>query len=196
MAIKDIQEAYQSQVVPPVIITSGLSLMRSLYLYEKVREYIRDPKKRDKVCPKPTPVTAINSSETPGNVPDSDQPGPSNAIPDPSAVADNTHSEMQDEGNSCVSGRRKRRSGSELILAFQCTVCGNKYASTCSSALSTHKKNSSHKQPAVNTVISLRQTLTIIPPLHTASTGATIPLTDGITRPCSTSRGAHTRRSQ
>jgi hypothetical protein len=56
---------------------------------------------------------------------------------------------MQGEGNSCVSGRRKRRSRSELILAFQCTVCGNKYASTCSSALSTHKKNTSHKQPAV-----------------------------------------------
>ena len=54
---------------------------------------------------------------------------------------------MQDEGNSCVSGRRKRRSRSELILAFQCTVCGNKYSS--SSALSLHKKNTAHKQPAV-----------------------------------------------
>ena len=151
VAIKDIQEAYQNQVMPPVISPNGLSLMRSLYLYEKVREYIRDPKKRDRVCPKPTPGTAINSSETPG-VPDSDQPGPSNAIPDPPTVegqesADDTHSDMQDEGNSCVSGRRKRRSRSELILAFQCTVCGNKYAS--SSALSLHKKNTAHKQPAV-----------------------------------------------
>ena len=148
VTIKDIQEAYQSQVMPPVITPSGLSLMRSLYLYEKVREYVRDPKKRDKVCPKPTPGTAINSSKTPGNVPASDQPGPSNAIPDPPAVesADDTHSYMQDEGNSCVSGRRKRRSRSELILAFQCTVCGNKYGS--SSALSLHKKNT-HKQPAV-----------------------------------------------
>ena len=151
VAIKDIQEAYQSQVMPPVISPNGLSLIRSLYLYEKVREYVRDPKKRDRVCPKPTPGTANNSSETPGNVPDSDQPGPSNAIPDPPAVEgneseDDTHSEMQDNSNTCVSGRRKRRPRSELILAFQCTVCGNKYGS--SSALSLHKKNT-HMQPAV-----------------------------------------------
>ena len=52
VAIKDIQEAYQSQVMPPVITPSGLSLTRSLYLYEKVREYVRDPKKRDKVLSK------------------------------------------------------------------------------------------------------------------------------------------------
>ena len=151
VAIKDIQEAYQSQVMPPVISPNGLSLTRSLYLYEKVREYVRDPKKRDRVCPKPTPATAINSSETPGNVPDSGQPGPSNAIPDPPTVegnesADETHSEMQDKGNSCVSGRRKRRPRSELILAYQCTVCGNKYGS--SQALYLHKKNT-HTQPAV-----------------------------------------------
>ena len=53
---------------------------------------------------------------------------------------------MQDEGNSCVSGRRKRRPTSELIHAYQCTVCGKKYASGL--ALSLHKKNT-HKQPAV-----------------------------------------------
>ena len=52
----------------------------------------------------------------PGNVPDSDQPGPSNPIPDTPAVeanesADDTHSEMQDEGNSCVSGRRNADPG-------------------------------------------------------------------------------------
>ena len=107
--------------------------------------------RRDTVCPKPTLGTDINSSETPGNVSNSGQPGPSNAIPDPPTVeghesADDTHSEMEDEGNSCVSGRRKRRPRSELILAFQCTVCGNKYGS--SSALFLHKKNT-HKQPAV-----------------------------------------------
>ena len=151
VAIKDIQEAYQSQSMPPVISPNGLSLTRSLYLYEKVREYVCDPKKRDRVCPKPTPGTAINSSETPRNVPHSDQPGPSNANDPPTVEghesADDTQSDMQGEGNSCVSGRRKRRSRSELILAFQCTVCGNKYAS--SSALSTHKKNTAHKQPAV-----------------------------------------------
>eukprot|EP00731_Ephydatia_muelleri_P033651 Em0034g33a len=94
VAIKDIQEAYQSQMVHLL-----LSLMRSLHLYEKVREYIRDPKKRDKKHLEMF-QTVTNQS--------------SNAIPDPSAVeghesADNTHSEMQDEGNSCVSGRRKRR---------------------------------------------------------------------------------------
>ncbi|KAL5459779.1 hypothetical protein EMCRGX_G033152 [Ephydatia muelleri] len=81
VAIKDIQEAYQSQMVHLL-----LSLMRSLHLYEKKHLEMFQ--------------TVTNQS--------------SNAIPDPSAVeghesADNTHSEMQDEGNSCVSGRRKRR---------------------------------------------------------------------------------------
>eukprot|EP00731_Ephydatia_muelleri_P015582 Em0009g6a len=37
MAIKDIKDAYQSQVMPPVITTSGLFLTRSLYLYERAQ---------------------------------------------------------------------------------------------------------------------------------------------------------------
>ena len=53
---------------------------------------------------------------------------------------------MQDGEDGCVSGRRKRRPRSELILAYQCTVCGKRYAS--GPALSLHKKNT-HKQPAV-----------------------------------------------
>ena len=156
VAIKDIQEAYQSQSMPPVINPSGLSLMRSLYLYERVREYVRDPKKRDKVCPKPPPNSEATSSYPCGNassLPENDQPGPSTAFPhSPTCTveghesAEDTYSEVQDEANSCVSGRRKRRPRSELILAYQCTVCGNKYGS--GSALSLHKKMT-HKQPAV-----------------------------------------------
>ena len=53
---------------------------------------------------------------------------------------------MQDGEDGCVSGRRKRRPRCELILAYQCTVCGKRYASGL--ALSLHKKNT-HKQPAV-----------------------------------------------
>ena len=61
VAIKDIQDAYQSQVMPPVITPNGLSLTRPLYLYERVREHVRDPQKRDKVCPKPPPGTRPDS---------------------------------------------------------------------------------------------------------------------------------------
>ena len=60
--------------------------------------------------------------------------------------AEDTYSEVQDGEDGCVSGRRKRRPRSELILAYQCTVCGKRHAS--GSALSLHKKNT-HKQPAV-----------------------------------------------
>ena len=151
VAIKDIQDAYQSQVMPPVITPSRLSLTRSLYLYERVREYVRDPPKRDKVCPKPSPGTGPDSGNA-SSLPESDQPGPSNATPHSPTVeghesVEDTYSEMQDGGDGCVSGRRKRRPRSELILAYQCTVCGSKHAS--GSALSTHKKNTAHKQPAV-----------------------------------------------
>eukprot|EP00731_Ephydatia_muelleri_P021837 Em0014g428a len=146
VTIKDIQEAYmyQSQVMPPVITPSGLSLTRSLYLYERVREYIRDPQKRDKVCPKPPPGTGPDSGNA-SSLPESDQPGPSTAIPHSPTVeghesAEDTYSEVQDGEDGCISGRRKRRPRSELILSYQCTVC--------SPALSLHKKNT-HKQPAV-----------------------------------------------
>ena len=61
VAIKDIQEAYQSQVMPPVITPSRLSLTQSLYLYERVKEYVRDPQRRDKVCPKPPPGSGPDS---------------------------------------------------------------------------------------------------------------------------------------
>ena len=130
VTIKDIQEAYmyQSQVMPPVITPSGLSLTRSLYLYERVREYIRDPQKRDKVCPKPPPGTGPDSGNA-SSLPESDQPGPSTAIPHSPTVeghesAEDTYSEVQDGEDGCVSGRRKRRPRSELILSYQCTVCG------------------------------------------------------------------------
>eukprot|EP00731_Ephydatia_muelleri_P006020 Em0003g268a len=60
--------------------------------------------------------------------------------------AEDTYSEGQDEDNCCVPGRRKRRPRSELILAYQCSVCGKRYAS--SQALYQHRRNS-HKQPPV-----------------------------------------------
>ena len=68
--------------MPPVITPSGLSLTRSLYLYKKVREYICDPKKKDKVCPKPSQSSEANSSYLCGNassyaVAENDKPRPS-----------------------------------------------------------------------------------------------------------------------
>ena len=143
VTIKDIQEAYQSQVMPPVITPSGLSLIRSLYLYERVREYVRDPQKRDKVCPKPPPGTGPDSGNA-SSLPESDQPGPSTAIPHSPTVeghesAEDTYSEVLDGEDGCVSGRRKCRPRSELILSYQCTVCGKRYAS--GPALSLHKNN-------------------------------------------------------
>ncbi|KAL5493627.1 hypothetical protein EMCRGX_G014833 [Ephydatia muelleri] len=125
-------------------------------LYEKLREFVHDPKKRDNVCPKPPPSTAgANASCTSRNVPlplDNDQAGPSTAIPNPPTVedhvSDDTYSEVQDsEVNDHVPGRRKRRRArSELILAYQCPACDRKYAS--SQALYQHRRNS-HKQSPV-----------------------------------------------
>ena len=82
------------------------------------------------------------------SLPFNDPPGPSTAIRhSPTAEgresADDTYSEGQDEDNGC---RRKRRPRSELILAYQCSVCGKRYAS--SQALYQHRRNS-HKQPPV-----------------------------------------------
>eukprot|EP00731_Ephydatia_muelleri_P011869 Em0006g763a len=141
VAITDIKDAYQSQVMLPVITPSGLSLTR--YLYERVREYFRDPPKRDKVCPKPPPGSGPDSGNA-SSLPESNQPGPSTAIPHSPTVeghdfAEDTYSEVQDGEDGCVSGRIKRRPRSELILAYQCTVCGKRYAS--GPALSLHKKN-------------------------------------------------------
>ena len=65
--------------MPPVLMPSGLSAQRSHYLYDKVREYVRDPRKKDDVCPKPS--LAINLSSAAENVCAQDQPGPSTAIP-------------------------------------------------------------------------------------------------------------------
>ena len=109
VAIKDIKDAYQSQVMPPVITPSGLSLTRSLYLYERVREYVLDPQKRDKVCPKPPPGTGLDSGNA-SSLPESNQPGPSTAIPHSPTVeghesAEDTYSEVQDGEDGCVSGR-------------------------------------------------------------------------------------------
>ena len=50
-------------------------------VYERVREYVCDPQKRDKVCPKPPPGTGPNSGNA-SSLPESDQPGPSTAIQD------------------------------------------------------------------------------------------------------------------
>ena len=133
--LKTIQDAYQSQVMPSVIKPSGLSLQRSLYLYEKVREFVRDPKKWDNVCPNPpqTPAGA-NALCTFGNVPllpDNDQAGPSTAIPNPPTiedhVSDDAYSEVQDSAvNDHLPDRRKRRPRSELTLDYQCPACDRK----------------------------------------------------------------------
>eukprot|EP00731_Ephydatia_muelleri_P017526 Em0010g624a len=156
VTLNTIRDAYQSQMMPSVIKPSGLSLQRSLNLYEKMREFVHDPKKRDNVCPKPPPSTAgANASCTSRNVPlppDNDQAGPSTAIPNPPTVedhvSDDAYSEVQDgEVNDHVPGRRKRRQArSELILAYQCPACDRKYAS--SQALYQHRRNS-HKQSPV-----------------------------------------------
>ena len=50
--MEDIQNAFQSQVMPPVIKPKGLSLQWSQYLFDKVREYVHDPTKKD-VSPRP-----------------------------------------------------------------------------------------------------------------------------------------------
>ena len=97
------------------------------------------------VCPKPPPGSGPDSGNA-SSLPESNQPGPSTAIPHSPTVeghesAEDTYSEVQDGEDSCVSGRRKRRPRSELILAYQCTVCGKRYAS--GPALSLHKKNTS-----------------------------------------------------
>ena len=56
-------------------------------------------------------------------------------------------SEGQDEDNGRVPARRKCRPRSELILAYQCSVCDKKYAS--SQALYQHRRSSHNKQPPV-----------------------------------------------
>ena len=106
--------------------------------------YVRDPKKRDKVCPKPSQSSEANSSYPCGNA-------SSHAVAELTYLLLRVMSlqmTLTANCNSCVSGRSKSRPRSELILAYECTVhlCGKKYAS--SQALSLHKKNT-HKQPAV-----------------------------------------------
>ena len=66
VTIQTIQDAYQHLVMPPVLIPSGLSAQWSQYLYNKVREYVRDPRKKDGFCPKPS--LAINLSSAAENV--------------------------------------------------------------------------------------------------------------------------------
>eukprot|EP00731_Ephydatia_muelleri_P006214 Em0003g462a len=68
VTVQFIRGRFQSQVMPLVIKPSGLSLERSLYLYDKVREYVRDPKKRDSVYLKPPQGTGANPSSTSGQV--------------------------------------------------------------------------------------------------------------------------------
>ena len=149
VTLQVIRDAYQSQKMPPTIEPNGLSLQQSLYLYEKVREYVLDPTKRDSVCPKPPlgSTSGANSLSTSGNVPlppDNDQAGPSTAITNPPTVEDHVsdgeYSEVQeDEDIAHVPGRRKRRPRSELILTHQCTTCGRWYSSN--QALYLHKRN-------------------------------------------------------
>ena len=162
VAIKDIQEAYQSQVMPPVITPSRLSLTRSLYLYERVREYVCDPQKRDKVCPKPSPGTGPDSGNA-SSLPESDQPGPSNATPhSPTVEGQKTHTvKCKMEVMVVFLAGEKRRPRSELILAYQCTVCGNKYARPCPHTKRTQLTSSLLFQ-VMNTVVPLRRTIPVL----------------------------------
>ena len=63
--VEDIRNAFQSHIMPPVIKPKGLSHQRSQYLFDKVREYVHDPTKRDNMCPKPQGVTAASSAVAP-----------------------------------------------------------------------------------------------------------------------------------
>ena len=112
-------DAYQRLVMPPVLMPSGLSAQRSQYLYDKVREYVRDPRKKDDVCPKPS--LAITMSNAAENVCPQDQPGPSTAIHGPS-TAKGHKSNDEDKG-------RKRRPNSELNFVYRCPMCTKSYAS-------------------------------------------------------------------
>ena len=119
VTIQAIQDAYQHLVMPPVLMPSGLSAQRSQYLYDKVREYVRDPRKKDDVCPKPS--LAITMSNAAENVCPQDQPGPSTAIHGPS-TAKGHKSNDEDKG-------RKRRPNSELNFVYRCPMCTKSYAS-------------------------------------------------------------------
>ena len=76
--IQAIQDAYQRLVMPTNLKPGSMSAQRSQYLYDKVREYVCDPRKRDDMCPKPPP--ASNLSHAAVNLRSQDQPGPSTAI--------------------------------------------------------------------------------------------------------------------
>ena len=108
--VEDIQNAFQSHIMPPVIKPKGLSLLRSQYLFEKVREYVHDPTKRDNVCPKPQGVTAASSAgSTSQQSGDSELLGSSAAIPNPPTGGDIHVLMPEDSGadNSCSSSLRR-----------------------------------------------------------------------------------------
>ena len=87
--VEDIRNAFQSHIMPPVIKPKGLSHQRSQYLFDKVREYVHDPTKRDNMCPKPQGVTAASSAGgTSQQSGVSELPGSSAAIPNPPTGGD------------------------------------------------------------------------------------------------------------
>eukprot|EP00731_Ephydatia_muelleri_P003128 Em0001g3128a len=150
--VEDIGNAFQSQVIPPVIKPKGLSLQQSQYLFDKVREYVHGPTKRDNMCPKPQGVTAASSaggtSQQSGN---SELPRSSAAIPNPPTGGGGPcpHARGFMCDNSCYrSLRRKHRSRSELIYAYKCLECGIEYASY--PALYLHRKRNHHCATAFN----------------------------------------------
>ena len=96
------------------------------------------PRKGTRVCPKPSQSSEANSSYPCGNT-------------SSRAVAELTYlllrvmslqMTLTANYNNCVSGRRKCRPRSELILAYQCTVhlCGKKYASSHAGLVPAQKK--------------------------------------------------------
>ena len=148
--VEDIRNAFQHQLLPPVIKPKGLSLQRSQYLFEKVREYVHDPTKRDNVCPRPQGITEASSAGgTSLQSGDSELPGSSATIPNTPTDGE-VHVLMPENSGAGNGGsgslKRKRRTRSELIYAFKCSVCGNEYASY--NALFLHRKRN-HTMPPV-----------------------------------------------
>ena len=56
--VESIWNAFQSQVMPPVIKPKE----QSQFIFDKVRGYIHDPTKRDNVCSRPQGVTVVSSA--------------------------------------------------------------------------------------------------------------------------------------
>ena len=50
--LKNDRDVFDKATLPPVLVPSGLSVERSTYLYEQVKELVREPH-CDTLCPNP-----------------------------------------------------------------------------------------------------------------------------------------------